>query len=122
MAQTYQAYIVSIRRWPGEPKAEIIYEYEDDGKKCRVKSLEAASVSAWEGEEVEITVEDDKVLKSGIRRDTRVRNVLAVIVVLIVIGVVILFAVLAGRLPLNTAVGGIVGTIILGLMLLRILF
>lgn len=122
MAQIYQAYIVSIRRWPGEPKAEIIYEYEDNGQKCRVKSLEAASVSAWEGEEVEITVEDDKVLKSGIRRDTRVRNVLAVIVVLIVIGVVILFAVLAGRLPLNTAVGGIVGTIILGLMLLRILF
>ena len=49
MAQTYTAYVVSVRRIPGDTMADYVFEYEADGKKLRVTSRERSNSTAAEG-------------------------------------------------------------------------
>lgn len=76
MAQTYTAYVVSVRRIPGDTMADYVFEYEEDGKKLRVTSRERSNSTAAEGDEVEITVEDGVVTDCTIRKETRRRTIL----------------------------------------------
>ena len=76
MAQTYTAYVVSVRRIPGDTMADYVFEYEADGKKLRVTSRERSNSTAAEGDEVEITVEAGVVTDCTIRKETRRRMIL----------------------------------------------
>lgn len=76
MAQTYTAYVVSVRRIPGDTMADYVFEYEEDGKKLRVTSRERSNSTAAEGDEVGITVEDGVVTDCTIRKETRRRTIL----------------------------------------------